>query len=143
MSDGFSKRWNFYNTIGALDGKHIAMKCPDGGGSYYYNYKASRKILAWQFQEQARCLLGSCTVMNFVRCKHDSSGSDTLPGNFWKKLLSTAGFLAAARSGPVREDVCSVTADKCRIFRGRTVVTQVGLIRDVPGVGETGTLQKP
>ena len=84
-------------------------------------------------------LPGSCTVMtNFVRCKHDISGSDILPGSCRKKLLSTAAFLAAARSGSVREDVRSVTADKCRIFRGRTVVTQIGLIRDVPGVGVTG-----
>ena len=101
---------------------------------------ASRKILARHFQEQARCLPGSCTVMtNFVRCKHDSSGSDILPGSCRKKLWSTAGFLAAARFGPVR-DVRSVTADKCRIFRGRTVVTQIGLIQDVPGVGVTGSL---
>ena len=102
---------------------------------------ASRKILARQFQVQARCLPGSCTVMtNFVRCKHDISGSDILPGSCRKKLLSTAAFLAASRSGAVREDVRSVTADKDRIFRGHTVVTQIGLIRDVPGVGVTGPL---
>ena len=28
VSKGFSERWNFHNTIGALDGKHIAIKCP-------------------------------------------------------------------------------------------------------------------
>ncbi|XP_067947142.1 uncharacterized protein [Watersipora subatra] len=27
------------NVIGALDGKHVAIECPSGGGSLYYNYK--------------------------------------------------------------------------------------------------------
>ena len=28
VATGFTERWNFHNTIGALDGKHIGMKCP-------------------------------------------------------------------------------------------------------------------
>ena len=34
-----SSRWNFHHVLGALDGKHIPIRCPANGGSQFYNYK--------------------------------------------------------------------------------------------------------
>ena len=45
ISEKFSTRLNFHHCLGALDGKHIAMKCPRNGGSLYYNYKGFHSII--------------------------------------------------------------------------------------------------
>ncbi len=41
----FSEKWQFHHCLGALDGKHIALQCPSGGGSLFYNYKGFHSII--------------------------------------------------------------------------------------------------
>ena len=40
ISDDIYKYWQFPNSIGAVDGKHIAVFCPPDSGSLFYNYKS-------------------------------------------------------------------------------------------------------
>lgn len=39
VANDFGQRWNFYNCVGAMDGKHVKIDPPLKSGSLYYNYK--------------------------------------------------------------------------------------------------------
>ena len=45
VSQEFSKRWQYHNCGGALDGKHIRIQKPINAGSLYYNYKKFHSIV--------------------------------------------------------------------------------------------------
>ena len=40
VSKHFQEKWDLPHVIGALDGKHIRIRCPNKTGSLYHNYKA-------------------------------------------------------------------------------------------------------
>lgn len=45
IAHDYMSRWNFPHCIGALDGKHISMRCPSNSGSLNFNYKHSFSIV--------------------------------------------------------------------------------------------------
>ena len=45
----FSSRWNFHHTLGAIDGNHVANRCPKNGGSLYLSYKVFHWIILFVF----------------------------------------------------------------------------------------------
>ncbi|XP_053400597.1 putative nuclease HARBI1 [Mercenaria mercenaria] len=51
VAETFETRWQLPHTLGALDGKHVAIECPPGGGSVFYNYKKFHSIVMMAFAD--------------------------------------------------------------------------------------------
>ncbi|XP_035227971.1 protein ALP1-like [Stegodyphus dumicola] len=45
IEEAFAEKWNLPHCVGAIDGKHVMIKAPAGGGSTFYNYKSFNSIV--------------------------------------------------------------------------------------------------
>lgn len=41
----FDRSWQFPNVCGAIDGKHVLIRCPPQSGSEFFNYKKTYSLI--------------------------------------------------------------------------------------------------
>jgi hypothetical protein len=63
---GFNTRWNFPSCAGAMDGKHISIKCPSPSGSQFYNYKGNFSTILLAIVDSNYCFIHT-DVGNYSR----------------------------------------------------------------------------
>ena len=96
VAELFFSRWNFPHCVGAIDGKHVAIRCPPKGGSVYYNYKGYHSIVLMALVDADYKFLN-------VDCGANGAGSDG--GVFSTTVLREAleeGTLGLSPPEPIR-----------------------------------------
>lgn len=88
ISEDFERMWQFPNCIGAIDGKHVVICTPSGGGSFYYNYKGTHSVV-----------LMAVAGPNY-ECLYAGVGTNgrVSDGGIWNKTL----FLKKLEEGSIR-----------------------------------------
>ena len=83
---------NFPGCLGALDGMHVCIECPGGGGSAYYNYKEFHSIVLMALCDARYCFTlvdigaygrdnDAIIFNNSIFGKHFHSGNIILPND--------------------------------------------------------------
>ena len=110
----FGQRWIFHHAVGALDGKHVTVRCPSLSGSKYYNYKGFYSMVLLAFVDADYNFLwadgsnGCCfDAQIFNECQLRQSvmdgttgfpDADSLPGNEKKPYFIVADDAFALRT---------------------------------------------
>ncbi|PNF36798.1 hypothetical protein B7P43_G09637, partial [Cryptotermes secundus] len=101
VAEKYWEKWNFPNCLGALDGKHVKIKCPAKSGSLYYNYKQYFSILL-QALVDADCKLLAVDIGAVGR---QSDGGNFRTTSLYKLLENSKLNIPAARELPQTQEI--------------------------------------
>ncbi|XP_065844727.1 uncharacterized protein [Oscarella lobularis] len=82
ISYEYESLWNFPRCIGSIDGKHIVIQAPKGGGSRYFNYKHTHSIVLLATCDAKYCF----TLLNIGDYGSHSDGGVLRNSAFGKAL---------------------------------------------------------
>ena len=129
IAASYFSRWNFHHVLGALDGKHIRIRCPANGGSQFYNYRGTIQL----------CSLRSLTQTTGLRASWSPRSSIWYPAVEWVDIARcshhqlhrylTSGISARSRKAQtvfhnLGQRICSQRVDdevvRCSTLWNRT-----------------------
>lgn len=87
ISERYFQLTNFPNCLGAIDGKHIRIRCPKQAGSLFWNYKSFNSIVL-QAVSDADCCFVFIDVGDYGR----NSDGGVLKHSGFGKLLASNGL---------------------------------------------------
>lgn len=107
IQNDFYHRWNFSNCLGAIDGKHVLIRCPSRSGSEYFNYKNSFSVILMAVADANYCFtyidVGTNGRVNDARAFSKSSLYKALKMNILQ--IPTEGVFVADDAFPLRTDI--------------------------------------
>ena len=90
ISTDFEEIWNLPHVVGAIDGKHVRIQCPNKTGSLYHNYKGFFSLVLL-----AICDARYCFTMYDVGHYGSNNDSGVLAKSKMGELLERTGFILA------------------------------------------------
>ncbi|XP_020297219.1 protein ALP1-like [Pseudomyrmex gracilis] len=99
IAKGFEK-WNFPHCIGAIDGKHVVIQCPNKAGSTYFNYKHSHSIVLMAICD-ANYIIRFVDIGAYGRRSDGGTFSDSAIGKYFDNNLMNVPQPAAISGSPV------------------------------------------
>lgn len=102
ISEAFERRWNYPFCLGALDGKHVAVRQPANSGSEYFNYKHFFSVVLMALVD---------SNYRFTYVDVGATGRSGDAGVFDRGTLK-AGMLANVLSFP-KSDILGDTGEQC------------------------------
>ncbi|XP_071632346.1 putative nuclease HARBI1 [Temnothorax longispinosus] len=126
----FEEKWNFHHCVGAIDGKHVLIQCPNNAGSSYFNYKNSHSIVLLAICN-ANYMFTFVDIGGYGRRSDGGIFKDSIIGQkFTKKEMNLPEWEPLTVNGPplpyvlVGDEAFQLTEYLLRPYPGRTGLTE-------------------
>ena len=139
----FRIRWNVPHTLGALDGKHVALKKPKNSGALYHNYKGFFSIVMlalvdgqYKFRWVDVDTAGSCSdaqIFNTCHLKRKIALKTWLMKSYGRRMLTREERIAnyrISRGRRVVENAFGILVSRFRVMM-TTIELPPETVRDV------------